>query len=453
MSRVSSGAILAFIDRLEKGGVCMHGFELRVQGEVRAEGYYAPFRKGEMHRMYSISKTMTALAVGILAGEGKISLDDRIADYFRDKLPAQPDPRVMRLTIRDMLRMATCHKKTTYREGIDYNWDESFFSVKPTHEPGTMFNYDTSCSQVLCAMCQRVTERNLLEFLQERVFGPVGAEDPKQWLQDPSGVPQGGTGLMMSLRDLGKVAQMVADGGRGLVPADFIRQMTRRQIVNEAPSIPEEANGYGYQVWMTRSGWAMCGMGGQMAVCCPEKDILLCTTADNRLDGLGIQKIYSAFYEEIVAREGEAEQPGDAQRLEDRLCGLKMISVRHAGGELPCGRRTYAMEENEAGLKSIELQGCWLRVTWEDDMQEFCWNEMGENALGRWTGTEYPTITSAGLTEDGALHVRCQLIHHAPCGLEMFLHEKEGTLSVRMRKSNDPATRRYEGIFWGEAVR
>ena len=449
MAKVSSAAILNFIDRLEKGGVCMHGFELRVQGEIRAEGYYAPFRKGEMHRMYSISKTMTALAVGILAGEGKISLEDRICDYFRDKLAESPDPRVLRLTIRDMLRMATCHKKTTYREGIDYNWDESFFTVKPTHEPGTMFNYDTSCSQVLCAMCQRVTGRNLLEFLQERVFDPIGATDSKKWLTDPSGVPQGGTGLMMSLRDLGKVAQLVADGGRGIVPADFIAQMTRRQIVNEAPSIPEEANGYGYQVWMTRNGWAMCGMGGQMAVCCPEKEILLCAIADNRLDGLGIQKMYSAFYEEIVAREGEAEWPGDAQRLEERLGSLKMISVPHVGGELSKEKRVYTVEDNDAGLQRMELEGHTLRVVWEDDMQEFRWDKLGENTLGQWTGTDYPTITSAGLTADGALHVRCQLIHHAPCGLEMFLHEKQETLSVRMRKSNDPATRRYEGIFWG----
>ena len=250
MAHVASSAVLAFLDRMDREGVCLHGFELHAAGELCAQGYYAPFRKGDMHRMYSVSKTMTALAVGILAGEGKFALTDPIARYFPDKLPEHPDPRILRLTIRDMLRMATCHRKTTYREGIDDNWDESFFTAHPTHEPGTMFNYDTSCSQVLAALCQRASGQGLLDFLEERVFRPIGADDPKRWLTDPSGIPQGGTGLMMSLRDLSKVAQLVADGGRGIIPADFIAQMTRRQIVNETPSIPAEAAGYGYQMWI-----------------------------------------------------------------------------------------------------------------------------------------------------------------------------------------------------------
>lgn len=448
--KVSSAAVMDFISRLEQENVCMHGFELRSGGEVVAEGYYAPFRKGGMHRMYSISKTMTALAVGILAGEGRISLEDHIAAYFPDKLPQEPDPRLMRLTIRDMLRMATCHKKTTYREGIDRCWDESFFRVKPTHEPGTMFNYDTSCSQVLAALCERISGRKLLDFLKERVFEPVGAADPKAWLEDPSGVPQGGTGLMMSLRDLAKVAQLVADGGRGIVPAEFIAQMTRRQIVNETPSIPAEASGYGYQMWMIYDGWAMCGMGGQIAVYHPGTKLLLCTIADTRLDALGIQKIYSAFYDILVSRCGEEEREGDRQLLAQRLAALRMPCVAHAGGEMPEATRVYAMEANEEGLRRIEIAGRSVRVEWEDAAHEFRWERFGENAMGLWTGTEYPVITSAGLTQDGALQLRCQLIHHAPCGLEMFLHEKAGTLSVRMHKADDPLTRHYEGIFWGE---
>ena len=63
MTMVSSASILRMLDRLEKENVCLHGFELRVGGSVRAEGYYAPFRKGGMHRMYSVSKTFTSAAI------------------------------------------------------------------------------------------------------------------------------------------------------------------------------------------------------------------------------------------------------------------------------------------------------------------------------------------------------------------------------------------------------
>lgn len=79
---VSSTAILRFLRRMAREDVCLHGFELREGGSVRAEGYYAPFQKGQPHRMYSVSKSMVSLAVGLLAAEGKIGLDDHIGRLF-----------------------------------------------------------------------------------------------------------------------------------------------------------------------------------------------------------------------------------------------------------------------------------------------------------------------------------------------------------------------------------
>ena len=452
MTMVSSASILRMLDRLEKENVCLHGFELRVGGSVRAEGYYAPFRKGGMHRMYSVSKTMTGLAIGLLIGDGRLKLDDRIVTFFEDKLPRNPDPRLMRLTIRDMLRMATCHRKTTYREGIDDNWDGTFFTVKPTHEPGTMFNYDTSCSQVLAALAERLAGKGLLEFLEERIFSKIGADDPKRWLTDPSGVPTGGTGLMMSLRDLGKVAQLVMDGGRGLIPADYLAAATTKQIGNDAPNFPEEGYGYGYQLWITRYGWAMYGLGGQMALCCPEKRVLLCTIGDTRLDPYGIQRLHDAFREEILDHTDELEIPGSDETLQRRLANLRMVSVPHAGGVCPRESRTYIMEDNDGQLKRVVLEESAVRLVWTDGEHAFCWDVLGQNKAGCWPDTDVPTLTSAGLTEDGGLHVRCSVVGDAPCGAELFIYEKDGTVSIRMRKSSDPLTNRYDGVFWGREV-
>lgn len=60
-----------FVSRLKRESVCMHGFILDVQGEVKATAYYPPFEEGKAHRMYSVSKSMTALAIGLLLDEGK----------------------------------------------------------------------------------------------------------------------------------------------------------------------------------------------------------------------------------------------------------------------------------------------------------------------------------------------------------------------------------------------
>ena len=179
-----------FVSRLKREDVCMHGFILDVRGEVKATAYYPPFEEGEAHRMYSVSKSATALAIGLLLDEGKISLDDCIADYFRDFLPEKPDARLMRLKIRDMLRMATCYRATVYRE-TDDDWTKPFFTAASTHEPGTVFHYDTGCSQVLAALVARLTGRQVMDYLTARVFTPLGADDEKHWLRDPAGTCQG----------------------------------------------------------------------------------------------------------------------------------------------------------------------------------------------------------------------------------------------------------------------
>lgn len=447
---ISARSILAFIDRLERENVCLHGFELREDGAIRAEGYYAPFEKGQPHRMYSISKSMVSLAVGLLLDEGKLSLDDRIVEYFPDKLHGEVDARLARLTIRDMLRMATCFRKTTYREGIDFCWSDSYFTAKPDHEPGAMFNYDTSCSQVLCELCQRVSGRPLLEMLEERVFAPLGATGEKRWLTDPSGIPQGGTGLIMSLCDMVKVAQCVMDGGSGVLPEWYVREATSRKIGTEFQNNPEERFGYGWQIWMTRSGWAMYGMGGQMAIACPQEKLLLCTIADTRLDPNGVQRLYNAFYDEIVAHLGEAGMPEEEKALQERLSSLVCAAVPHVPGGYETAPRCYAMEENAGGLERVALEGNRVSLTWRDGEHAFTWEEFGVCAQGLFPGTDVPCLTSAGLTQEGTLRVRCQLIGDAPCGLEMALCERCDTLSLRMVKSSDPMTNRYDGIIWGK---
>ena len=432
-----------FVSRLRREDVCMHGFILSVGGEIKATAYYAPFQEGEAHRMYSVSKTMTALAIGILLDEGKLSLDDHIADFFPDYLPENPDGRLLRLTIRDMLRMATCFRSTAYREGVDENWAKPFFTVTPTHEPGTIFNYDTGCSQVLAALVKRLSGQEVIDFLEERVFTPIGASDPKHWLRDPSGACQGGTGLCMSLRDLHKVSRLIMEGGRGVLPAWFCEEMGKKHIENCLCTNEEERYGYGWQVWMTRAGWAMYGLGGQLAIVCPEKDALLCTIADTRLDNVGVQRIYNAFFEELYPYVGLEDMAPIELALSTHPVGFDPAFPREQAGPY------YFDEPNQLGLKSVELQGSTL--LWENARGKHPLRfGVGENIVDTFPGwPERPTLSSGGWLEEDLLRVRCFIIGDAPCGVDMLLRFKGDSLTVQSHKSFDPATNGFEGVATG----
>ena len=94
---IPSRCLLKFLERLQKKQIPMHSFLLMRHDTLIAEGYYAPYQKDTLHRMFSISKSFTSIAIGLLEEEGKLSLDDPIVRYFPDKVPSMDrrndDPR------------------------------------------------------------------------------------------------------------------------------------------------------------------------------------------------------------------------------------------------------------------------------------------------------------------------------------------------------------------------
>lgn len=435
--------VQSMILRLEREDVNMHGFLLSVCGEFKAGAYYRPFREGQPHRMYSVSKTLTGLAIGMLAEDGKLDPDQPVADFFPDMIPSQPDPRILRQTIRDMLRMATCYSQTAYREREDQDWTRPFFCGKPTHEPGTVFHYDTGASQVLAALVRRLSGKEVIDFLEERLFTPLCLQDERFWLKDPSGCCQGGTGLCMSLRDLNRIALCLMDGGKGLVPAWYLQEMTQKHIDTFQRPFDEERLGYGWQCWMTRAGWSMYGMGGQLCVACPEKETLLTTIADTRLDPNGVQKIYDAFFEEVLPWIGKED-------MEPEMFSLTVRTLEDKPDCRLVSAGPYVFpEKNPLRLHTLSLQenSLMLNRTGATVILPFIPGEYLETA---WPGhPDVPAVVTSGWTAPGQLRLRCHAVGNAPCGFEMLICFQENTATVQCFRSHDPLTDDYNGVVSG----
>lgn len=142
---ISSTGLISFARKLEYNNLPMHSIIVMRHGKICMESYYAPYTKDTLHRMFSVTKSFVSLAIGLLADEGRISLDDHIADYFPEKQPETGvHPYMQMLTIRQMLTMRTCHDVNAYKIGGSPDWVGSFFTVTPDHVPGTNFSYDTA---------------------------------------------------------------------------------------------------------------------------------------------------------------------------------------------------------------------------------------------------------------------------------------------------------------------
>ena len=82
---ISSSHVEKFISALNKRNMKMHSVLLCKGYGIFGEFYWKPFDREFCHRMYSQTKSYVSIAIGFLLDEGKLSLDDKICDYFPEK--------------------------------------------------------------------------------------------------------------------------------------------------------------------------------------------------------------------------------------------------------------------------------------------------------------------------------------------------------------------------------
>ena len=87
---VESAAIGKMLDGFEEKGVGVHGLMLMRHNKVFAEGWYAPYRPDLTHMLFSLSKSFTSTAIGFAVQEGLLTVEDRVMDFFPEKLPFRP---------------------------------------------------------------------------------------------------------------------------------------------------------------------------------------------------------------------------------------------------------------------------------------------------------------------------------------------------------------------------
>lgn len=423
-----SGAIIQFLAQLERKEIDMRSFLLSVDGKLIAETYYAPLQAEDLQRMYSVTKSFTSLAIGLLVGRGDLRLDDRVADYFPDKIGPDAPAATLRLTVRDLLRMRTTHNLSSYKQVQHDDWVRSFFEVPPLKLPGAIYSYDTSASHLLSALVLRLTGKSLFTFLKGNLLALIGFSDRTYCLKAPDGIETGGSGLMARPKDLLKLMHLLMDGGRlgdrQLLPRDYLAgaliKQTDTRIV-QGGSMAEFRHGYGYHFWrLSREGFACYGMGGQLAVCLPEQRLCFVTTADTQGRDDGIQAIFDAFYAQILERlEGHPldENLETQAELDAFLASRKLLCV---AGEHDSplaagfGRREYRLEDNDMGLKrlGIALEGRLgeLLLQYEKGEALSLPFEIGDQALTRFPGTTLRCVSSAAWQGEEQLLIKLQVL-------------------------------------------
>lgn len=340
---ISASCIMDALREIDARGISMHSFLFCKDNCLVAEGYYAPVKKNDLHRMFSVTKSFVSIAIRFLQEEGRLSLDDSIVKFFPEYVPntSEAHPWLLATTIRDMLSMRSCHASTTYDKfSSKTDWVKSFFTVAPTHKPGTVFHYDTSSSHTLCALVEKLTGMKMLDYLRNKVLNEIGFSKEAYCLTDGFGVSMGGSGLMATSRDLMLFALLILNNGKlngkQYISADYIKESTSFQTATCVTGpVPSESQGYGLQFWIGEHGSIVCyGMGGQLAILLPEYNTAIVTTADTQGYQGGNQVIYDAIFRHILPELEKKKAPwtpSDEEKLafEQFMSKLAMQPLNH----------------------------------------------------------------------------------------------------------------------------
>ncbi|MFS0701656.1 serine hydrolase domain-containing protein [Cellulomonas sp. 179-A 4D5 NHS] len=348
---VSSRALTALLDRLEAAPVECHSLVVVRHGRVVAEGWWAPYSAERPHLLYSLTKTFTAVAVGLAVTDGLLALDDRVVDVLPDHVPADAPDQAHRLTVHHLLTMTTGRRD----DSLDEAWAleprdlvKGFLRVPfpDADTEGTPHAYDNATTFVLARMVERVTGRGLDEMLDERLFAPMGVEHA-EWDRVAGGAVYGFHGLHLTTEAVAAFGELLLGGGRWgdrqLVPRDWVERATRHHVdtvpyKDDASHDADFACGYGYQIWMSRHGFHGHGAYGQQCVVVPSHDLVVAVTAEGEA-----QVVLDALWECLLpGLDDGAASPAEDAALAERLDRLALAPVEGSADPGRSGEGTLA---------------------------------------------------------------------------------------------------------------
>ncbi|HTJ69775.1 MAG TPA: serine hydrolase domain-containing protein [Actinospica sp.] len=327
---VSSRALVALLDRLEERSVECHSIMVVRHGRVVAEGWWAPYSAERPHLLYSLTKSFTSTAVGLAITDGLLSLDDRVVDVLPDRVPADVSEQGKRITVHHLLSMTAGHPEDTLAEAWELEPDDlvkGFLRLPFAVAEGKQHTYDNSTTYILARMVERVTGRGLPEYLDERLFKPMGI-DHAEWDRVASGAAFGFHGLILRTEAVAAFGELLLRGGtwgdRQLVPREWVELATSRHFDSVSYKDDESDDidftcGYGYQFWMSRHGYHGSGAYGQQCMVVASHDLVVAATAQTE-----VQDLISAVWDCLLPGMDRPDSPVDDEILADRLSQLSM---------------------------------------------------------------------------------------------------------------------------------
>jgi CubicO group peptidase (beta-lactamase class C family) len=380
MNKMTDTRIRRFLQGMNDDHQELRAAALYQDGRVLLNEAYEPYSRKSLHPVYSVTKSLVSIAIGFLVEDGTVDISRPWISYLPRYEKWMADARMKDITVRHLLTMTMGQDAEVPIDGTE-PWIRRILAKPLAHEPGTVFFYNSMCTQMLSVLFQDLTGQKTAEFIRRRVFQPLGIRD-SFWLEDRQGYSLGGYGLHLRTEDLLKIGVCILNGGRygnrQVIPAGWLQQATAKQVETKGfldPSRTENTQGYGYGFWMCTGGAFRCsGMYGQICYIDPGNRLVLAAAGSVS----GSLAILRELYRAEAGRRGPASRPPLA---------LPLISGRPDSVYEDLLLGTFRVLDRDVPVRKLAIRRIRrdvIRIELYCGKQEF----LAEAAYGRWKKQE-----------------------------------------------------------------
>jgi len=276
------------VDEIESGSYNVDSAMVIKDGYIVLDEYFGDFEKGELHIIYSCTKSVVSTIFGIAHENGLIpDLDTRLLDIYPDIIPENPGEWKDAITLRDLLMMSGGFDA---RDSWLYDWegldglhaaDDAvvyMLDLPMDFEPGTRFEYTNGVSHLHSCIIKEKTGVSAAEYAEEHLFAPLGITE-YTWDADNQGRNWGYNRIYFTPHDMAKIGFLFLNKGEW-----DGEQIISEEWVGEATAHRIDANivdGYGYQWWVGDDYYLAVGYMGQFIFVYPEHDLIVVLTSSS----------------------------------------------------------------------------------------------------------------------------------------------------------------------------
>jgi len=373
---MSSLVLTNAIKQIKQDGTNVHSLLVIKNNHLVLDASFYPFKSSYVHDLASVTKSITALLIGIAIDKKFINSENEpIVNFFPEYKINNDTLRSVR--IKDLLNMSSgfqCSwddgERELYEMRKTRDWAQFMLTLRFANTPDAQFSYCSGNFYLLAEILQRATKMSCHEFAQKYLFKPLGF-GASYWLANYKGVNHGWGDLHISIYDFAKIGCLILNGG-----AWNGKQVISKQWLDKIQPLHkiQKTEFYGYGWWLDAESPDLVqaiGRGGQRLFVYKASNLVIATDGGGGYDSGKLDDFVFQAMEKYDKNENNYALLQNAVKDVSLPDTSTTTAAAFPESEL---NNTFLLENNEMGMRSMRFEkrktGYYMIVSFTDGSTE-----------------------------------------------------------------------------------